>query len=63
MSKDKIKAELQKESIRAIENSLCEKCRGVIVNSWISSMMAVSYGKRCECKKSSPKRKKLRKKR
>lgn len=50
--------ELREESIRAIEPTLCKKCNGVIVNSWIRSMMAVSHGKRCMCKKPQHKAKK-----
>ena len=46
----KIKQELQKESDKAIKSQLCKKCGGVIVRSWITSMMAASHGKRCNCK-------------
>lgn len=47
----KEKSYLQKLSQKSIKESLCKKCGGVIVRSYITSLMAVSYGKRCECYK------------
>jgi len=40
---------LQKQSDKAIKSHLCKECGGVIVKSYVTSLMAMSYGKRCEC--------------
>ncbi len=46
----KMKEELRKESEKTIRSCLCKKCKGVLVHSWITAMMANSWGKRCNCK-------------
>lgn len=46
-----IKEELRKDSEKAIRSCLCKKCGGVPVHSWITAMMASSWGKRCKCPK------------
>ena len=45
----KEKARFLKMSQKSIKQQLCKKCGGVIVKSYITSLMSVSYGKRCKC--------------
>jgi hypothetical protein len=42
---------LIKESKSALNINSCKKCGGIIVVSWLTSMTAISKGKRCYCKK------------
>lgn len=35
----------------AIKENTCKKCNGIVIKSYITSLMVQNYGKRCECKK------------
>jgi hypothetical protein len=46
----RIETRMENDSKAAIKRCSCDKCRGVIVRSYASSLMAQSVGKRCSCK-------------
>lgn len=45
----KDEAEAEKNSREACKRIACKKCGGIKVHSWITSMIAKSYGKECKC--------------
>jgi len=50
LDSDDIKTRLEKKTQKAIKEHLCKKCRGVIVKSLSTNMMASKHGKRCGCR-------------
>jgi len=46
----KDEAESEKNTKEMIKKHLCKKCKGVRVNSFITSVMAASHGRACKCK-------------
>ncbi len=50
MNKEEFIQKCKHESDDAILKQLCLICGGVIVQSYVTSLMAQTYGKRCKCK-------------
>lgn len=58
---ERIKRRMQRGTEKAIKSQLCKKCGGVIVRSFVTAQMAMTYGKSCNCKSPSIKIKKKKK--
>jgi len=41
--------EIDNNNLKQIKKHLCSKCEGIVVNSFLTNLMAAEYGKRCEC--------------
>ena len=51
IEKQRIQQDWEKIGQKAIKKCSCKKCGGVIVRSYVTSLMAMTPGRRCDCKK------------